>query len=137
MQALKADTVAMLDELNRLANVRTWASGGPARIDEITTLLQRIADAGEPLAIRQVISLALDSRREIAEAAGRCVKQLRERVHARDLNTRYRANTAPARHVSPEWLRARSSDPELRDLCRWFGGGVPATARERLDQTSP
>lgn len=103
MKALTADTLALIDELYRLANERTWFAGGP-RTDAITKLLQRIADTREPLAIPRIIALTLDGRREVAEAAGQSVRSLRELVNVRDLGVFDRA----FRDLSP-WAHSESA----------------------------
>lgn len=115
MQALTRDTLALIDELYRLASERTWFSGSCARAHAITSLLQRIADTREPLAIPRIISLTLDRRSEIAEAAGESVKKLGELVNVRELAMFDRAfrdlspwthsESAPWRGMGPAGLR--------------------------------
>ncbi|MBS1122187.1 MAG: hypothetical protein H6Q90_4415 [Deltaproteobacteria bacterium] len=123
MQALTADTLALIDELYRLANEHTWFSGSRARADAITSLLQRIADTGEPLAIPRIISLTLDSRLEIAEAAGQSVRKLRELVNVRGLSMFDRAfrDLSPGTH--PESARWRDMRPtDLRTVAALGAG---------------
>ncbi|MGE0550498.1 MAG: hypothetical protein AB7O24_04850 [Kofleriaceae bacterium] len=143
MPTISATTSARLTELHRLAN----APRAPA--DAVVSALLAIANAGEPLAIPRIISLALDRRREVATAAGDAVKQLRDRVSVRDLGLfdrafrdvtpsapaahgssdtsqgpyRTAANVVEKRHVFAQAMRDR--DPTIRGLAgHWLIAGT-------------
>jgi HEAT repeat protein len=123
VQALTAGTQRLIVELYRLANMRTWFSSGRSRADEIASLLQRIADTCEPLAIPRIISLALDGRREIAEAAGHAVKKLSDLVNARDLSMFDRAFRDLSPWANPESARWRELRPtDLRSIAALSSG---------------
>ncbi|MGE0867544.1 MAG: hypothetical protein AB7P03_03215 [Kofleriaceae bacterium] len=112
MRALSKTTVAIIDELHRVAAERSWFRAGRDKTaTEIAALLQQIADAREPLAIPRIISLTLDNRREFAEATGETVKSLRQLVSSRDLSFFDRA----LRDVSP-WMHPETA--------RWHEMGV-------------
>src|SRR5690242_15516978 len=75
VRPLSAATIALIDELYRLA-----------RVEAITAVLQRIASTREALAIPRILSLTFDRRREVAEATGQAVTTLLRLVNVRELS---------------------------------------------------
>ncbi len=123
MRALSPSTIALIDELYRLANERSWFRSRRSHTDAISSQLEKIAQAGEPFAIPRIISLTLDSRREVAEAAGQSVKRLRQLVGVRDLSAFDQAFRDLSPWVHPESARWREMQPtELRSVAALSSG---------------
>lgn len=105
--------MALIDEVHRVAGERTWfRTSRDSSAAAIVALLGRIRAAGEPLAIPQIISLTLDARADVAEAAGDAVRALRELVGMRDVTFFDRAfRRMSAWHTATErWQRMAPAD---------------------------
>ena len=123
MRALSAKTRELIEELYRLADEPVPSRSQAAW--QAVAVLERIADRGEPLAIPWIIACVLDSRREIAEAAGQVVQRLRLRVGIRDLGMFDRAFRATALWSRPGPSRWRRMAPdELRAVATLQTGPV-------------
>jgi hypothetical protein len=109
VRAISKSTLALVGDLHRVA-----ADRGPFRGDQrvdIASLLQKIASAREPLAIPRIISLALDERREVAEATGDAVESLRRLISVHDLSFFDRAFREVSPWLHPETMRWREMRP--------------------------
>ncbi len=112
MRRLSETTIALIDEVNRLATERQrWRKATSS--GEIVSGLARIGEVGQWLAIPRIIPLVLDSRSEVAEAAASVVKQLRVGVRVQDLGVLDRAFREFTPYMHPEyagWWNMQAQD---------------------------
>lgn len=125
MRALSDTTVSLIDSVTRLAGDRARPGSKNAQVNEVASQLDLIAETGEWLAIPRVISLALDGRRGVAEAAAKAVKRLRGAVRIEDVSVFDRTFRELSPHLHPEysaWCYMRPAD--LKPVSALTGGAV-------------
>jgi len=112
MHGLSEPTQALIDQAHRIARD---PGPSPAADRDLADALARIAATDEVLAIPQIISLVLDRRPAIADAAGSAIATLRKRIAARDVGRFDRMFREPA-SGRPERIAWRPLQPP--DLAR-------------------
>lgn len=111
VRALSDAALRLVNEANHLSTRSSWK-----RVD--VTPLDRVARTGEWVAIPRIISLALDRRREVAEAAGQAVEKLCAGVGPRNLGTLDRAFRDLSPYLHSEympWCRLDVNDLDRLD----------------------